>query len=49
MNIKEGTDKSDMVFDVTNEIRVYLTYVYYEMDNEGILRYFSAQGFALKK
>ena len=49
MNIKEGTDKSDMVFDVTNDIRVYLTYVYYEMDNEGILRYFGAQGFALKK
>lgn len=49
MNIKDDEDKSDMVFDVTDEIRVYLTYVYYEMDNEGVLMYFSAQGFALKK
>ena len=49
MSIKDDEDKSDMVFDVTDEIRVYLTYVYYEMDNEGVLMYFSAQGFALKK
>lgn len=49
LNIKEDSDKSDMVFDISQDIRVYLTYVYYEMDNEGEIMYFSAQGFALIK
>ncbi|HOM35324.1 MAG TPA: hypothetical protein PKZ11_09430, partial [Clostridia bacterium] len=49
MKIKEGNDRSDMVFDITEDIRVYLTYVYYEMNNEGEVLYFSATGFALGK
>ena len=49
MKIKEGNDRSDMIFDVTEDIRVYLTYVYYEMNNEGEVLYFSATGFALGK
>ena len=53
MNIKEETkdniDNSDMIFEVTPDILLYLTSVYYETSLDGVLHYFSADGFVLIK
>lgn len=47
MAIKQDDNKEDMIFSLSSDITVYLTTVYYEMDNENNIMYFSAEGFAL--
>ena len=49
MAIKQDDNKVDMIFSLSSDITVYLTTVYYEMDNENNIMYFSAEGFALIK
>lgn len=47
--IVSDDDESDMIISVNDDITIYLTYVYYEIDEDAKLVYFSAAGFALVK